>query len=80
VYFVGLAVFVSFAFEKLSDFLGCEADATVVAEVEDIQADILFAIFEFRQFHNFIIATDFTDCTDFLDTDFRRGVLLRSTT
>jgi hypothetical protein len=70
VYLVGLAVFVFSALEKLSDFFGGKADAGVVTEVKDIQADIFFTIFKFRQFHILILPVDYTDCTDFFTLDF----------
>jgi len=63
-YLVDLGVLVFFAFEKLGDLLGSEADAHVVAKVEYIQADVFFRFFKFWQFHSYyIITADYTDCT-----------------
>jgi hypothetical protein len=65
--FVDLAVFVFFAFEEFGDFLCGKTYAGMVAEVDDIQADVSFAVLQLWQFHIAYFNTDFADCTDFFD-------------
>ena len=66
-YLIDLSIFVFFTFQKLSRFLGSKAEAGMLAEIKDIQADIFLRFLQVWQFHNdFIITTNFTDCTAFL--------------
>jgi hypothetical protein len=40
-----------FAFKKLSDFLRSETDSGIIAEIDNIQTDVVIRFFKFWQFH-----------------------------